>query len=495
MSTTELASEQHVTKPTVQQHRWSPWPARVWPVVRHARAPRRALIGAMCAGVVATFALGDPGIGYLVTASAMVIAVAVVRPKVWTTWKVAGALAVLASSSVAVFRSAEWLVTLSVWSAVLVAGVVLSESWTWRGSLLGALTPAVLPVRTLRWLSLSVRGLDTGRIRPVRIALVVAVTAILTFVFATLFAAADPAFEAIVDAATPQWDLGATLGRAAVFVLVAGGASAASYLTVVRPHFDRVAKPTKSTVSPWEWIVPVSAVVVLFAAFVFVQITALFGGQRYVVMTDGLTNAEYARQGFWQLLAVTALTLMVIAIVIRKASRQSAADRTILRGLLGVLCALALVVVASALHRMSLYEQQYGFTTLRLAVTAVELFLGSVFVMIMATGVSMSGRWLPRAVGAAAVLTVLGLAVANPDAYIARHNIERFESTGKLDIEYLSGLSSDAAPELDRLPEPYRSCVMRTAKASHGWRGWNLADSRAERLPETRPSATCASRP
>ena len=35
----------------------------------------------------------------------------------------------------------------------------------------------------------------------------------------------------------------------------------------------------------------------------------------------------------------------------------------------------------------------------------------------------------------------------NPDAFIARRNIERFTTTGKLDIEYLSSLSDDAIHE------------------------------------------------
>ena len=48
--------------------------------------------------------------------------------------------------------------------------------------------------------------------------------------------------------------------------------------------------------------------------------------------------------------------------------RTTSADRAWVRGSLGLLCALTLVVVASALHRMHLYQQAYGFTVLRLLV-------------------------------------------------------------------------------------------------------------------------------
>ncbi len=53
-----------------------------------------------------------------------------------------------------------------------------------------------------------------------------------------------------------------------------------------------------------------------------------------------------------------------------------AADRLWLRGALGLLCVLTLVVVVSALHRMSLYQQAYGYTRLRLLVDAFEGWLG-----------------------------------------------------------------------------------------------------------------------
>lgn len=60
----------------------------------------------------------------------------------------------------------------------------------------------------------------------------------------------------------------------------------------------------------------------LFLGFVAVQLRVLFGGDRHVLTTDDLTYAEYARQGFWQLLAVTGLTLLVIAVALRKAARR-----------------------------------------------------------------------------------------------------------------------------------------------------------------------------
>ena len=62
--------------------------------------------------------------------------------------------------------------------------------------------------------------------------------------------------------------------------------------------------------------------------------------------------------------------------------------------------------------------------------------------------------------------------LANPDARIAEHNLERYAKTGKLDRTYLEHLSPDAAPalagtRLGRVPPP------------DGLLSWNLGRARA----------------
>ena len=136
----------------------------------------------------------------------------------------------------------------------------------------------------------------------------------------------------------------------------------------------------------------------LFAVFVLVQLTVLFGGAGHVLRTAGLTYAQYARGGFWQLLAVTALTLLVIAIAARRAPKATRADRLLVRVLLGTLAALSLVIVASALYRMQVYADAYGATRLRLVVSTVELWLGLLFVLVGVAVVRLRADWLPRLV-------------------------------------------------------------------------------------------------
>jgi hypothetical protein len=240
-----------------------------------------------------------------------------------------------------------------------------------------------------------------------------------------------------------------------------------------------------------------------------VQLTVLFGGASYVLGPDGPTYAEHARGGFWQLLAVTGLTLLVIGVAAWVAPRRTAVERACLRGLLGALAALTLLIVASALFRMYTYQEAYGFTRLRVLVSTVELWLGLVFVLVLVAGVRLRAGWLPRAVVATGVVAVLALSALNPDRFIAERNLDRwvasersseasdavgFTAGEQLDVSYLAGLSADAAPALVCLPGPARREALAGIRASladapDGWRDANLSRAIARDL--LNGDATC----
>ena len=136
---------------------------------------------------------------------------------------------------------------------------------------------------------------------------------------------------------------------------------------------------------------PVLLVDAVFVAYLIAQATAFFGGHAYLERTTGLTYAEYVHQGFGQLTVATALTLLVVWAAQRRASRASSADRLWLRVSLGALCALTLVVVASALYRMHMYQEAYGFTGLRVLVDVFEAWLGLVVLAVLVAGIRLRG--------------------------------------------------------------------------------------------------------
>lgn len=259
-----------------------------------------------------------------------------------------------------------------------------------------------------------------------------------------------------------------------------------------------------------EWVIPLSMLDGLFGIFVWVQVTVLFADDAYVLGPGGPDYAVNARNGSLQLGLVTCLTLGVVAALIRWVNpgraagavnpRQAAGARslpaTLLRVLGGVLCGLTLVIVASALFRLSLYAGAYGYTPPRLLVFAGETWLGLVFVLLLLAGVRLRGDWLPRAIVASAVAVLIGLAAINPEARMAETHIDRLTRSYPVDPNFLAHLSADAFDQLDQLAEPERSCVLsllvRDLAQPEPWYRWNTARAHARAVLATRPTvATC----
>jgi hypothetical protein len=237
----------------------------------------------------------------------------------------------------------------------------------------------------------------------------------------------------------------------------------------------------------------------VFALFLAAQAAAFFGGNDYVRRTTGLTYADYVHQGFAQLTLATLLMLVVVWAAARTPRRDSVTDRWWLRGALGLLCVLTLVVVASALHRMDLYQDAYGFTRLRLLVDVFEGWLGLVVLGVLVAGLRLQARWVPRAAVLTGAALLIGLAAVNPDAWIAQRNVDRYRETGKIDWAYLADLSADATPTILQLPADLAACVLPDRPPEDdAWTAWNLSRARAaERLsradlPERRDCAADA---
>jgi hypothetical protein len=152
---------------------------------------------------------------------------------------------------------------------------------------------------------------------------------------------------------------------------------------------------------------------------------------------------------------------------------------------------LTLVVLASALRRLGLYEDAYGFTRPRLAAHGLGLWLALVFLLLLAAGSTSHGRWLPRTALVATGGSLLAFALANPDRMIAERNVARWEATGRIDVPYLRSLSADAVPALDRLPPGLRAAALtriRRRVAEHeAWSSANLSRARARESLDMEP--------
>ncbi len=463
------------------------WPDRGIP------GRRGVLLACLAIGVFAglTLPFADPGLAaalVLLAAGVLVLSISRFRRRPFT-W----ACAVLCAgfALMVVLRDADWVVVLGLLASALLVAAALTDARTVFGTFVGAVAWPFAGLRGLPWLGRTLRGFG-GRGNTAAVIRTVALSTLAVLVFGLLFATADAIVGHWLSLVLPDVR-GSLVLRLFVMVAVGGTVLAAAYLALNPPSVDLPGR-RRAVQHRFEWLAPVLLVDAVFVLFLLAQAAAFFGGHDYIQRTTGLTYAEYVHQGFAQLTVATVLTLLVVWAASRKAG-ESSADRWWLRGSLGALCLLTLVVVASALHRMDLYQDAYGFTQLRLLVDVFEAWLGLVVVGVIVAGIGLRGWWLPRMALLTGAGALLALAVANPDAWIAQHNVERYEATGKIDYAYLRSLSLDAAPTLSALPPEEAACALGDPSPERDdWASWNLSRARAVDLlagVDLPPAADC----
>ncbi len=279
------------------------------------------------------------------------------------------------------------------------------------------------------------------------------ITLPIVLIFVALFSSADLVFRGYVDdlfnfqiSSDLFWQIFWLLAVASAFVGLFGLLDSAP-----EDGADKKAalKPIKFGLV--ETSILFGALNVLFLVFIAIQVTYLFGGASNVVHGE-FTYAEYARKGFFELVAVAGLSLLLISVADRLLLRERETHDIRFKVLSGLLAAQVLIIMVSAFKRLNLYEQAYGFTSLRLYSYIFIIWLALVFLVLL---YKIFAGW--RESKFAFTVFVAGLALLasfnllNVDGTVARKNIDRYENTGKLDIRYLDDLSDDAVSQLTRL--------------------------------------------
>lgn len=328
------------------------------------------------------------------------------------------------------------------------------------------------------------------------------------FIFTILFASADLAFEAyfkdILEViALPENIVPRAFVFAIVFVLSAGAlAIATRSVAFMLPKGQTV--PQRYSIGVVESSVVLGLVNVLFLVFVLIQAAYMFGGEANISEL-GYTYAEYARNGFFELIVVAALALLLLW-AFEEMSVRTAKRFKVFQSMSLILVAQVFVVMASSFYRLALYESAYGFTNLRLYSHVFIVWLAVVFVL-FAVKLFNNMKEARFVFGAfiAGVVCIVALNAMNPELFIARRNLALYESTDRLDVPYIAWqLSTDAQPVLfdimnnTDLPKQKRKEAAEELRSQYrrvegigmkqepwSWQDWNWSRSQArERLME-----------
>lgn len=412
-----------------------------------------ALFSALLVGLAADQALrvGAFGLG----ASITLVLGCVVLIRAGAIERLEARLLVAAAATFAVWftvRASPWLLWPDLLAAVSLLG--LAASLTVRGSLLD-LGAAELGARILQ-ATIQVSAGAGFVVRPVfrargRIGTAVPVArglliaAPIAVVIGVLLASADPVFASF-------FNLNIDFGRLLldiVFVIL-GALSIAGLLRLAASEpVDRVDGPSWR-LGATEALVVLAVLDAVFAAFAIAQVLAATGAATDTLRSAGVTYADYARSGFFQLLWVGGITLGILFVFSRISRLSDSRSRLAFMVLAQFAIALTLMIDVVAFRRLSLYEEAYGFTMLRLYSHVFAGWIAVVFVLLAVDflGLWKGRRWFIGAAAATALGVLLSLNFVNPEALVVALNTNHARTTQKLDAAYLSDLSSDATPAL-----------------------------------------------
>ncbi len=277
---------------------------------------------------------------------------------------------------------------------------------------------------------------DRSRLRSVGIGLAIAVPVV--FVLGSLLAAGD----AVFSAALTQIDVFDNAAMTA-FYMALGMTVTTTLMLATSRTWSSPTEPSRQF-GATEASIIAGSVALLYSAFAISQAVATFGGVDPVLETAGLTRAEYARSGFFQLLYAAGLTLAVLLVLDRV--RQPGHDRTF-RSFAVVSSLLTVLVVAVSIDRLLTYVDDFGWTMLRLYTVLFAAWIGLLFVGLAFrfAGLTTLRTWYPVFVAVTGLIWLLGLNILNPEAFVARENLATPEHT---DASYLVQLSPDATPEI-----------------------------------------------
>ncbi len=205
----------------------------------------------------------------------------------------------------------------------------------------------------------------------------------------------------------------------------------------------------KNKYDPLIGITFTSIIGTIYCIFSTIQILGLFMGKLDV--PAGYSYAQYAREGFFQLLFVTSINVILVLVCTGIFENSK-----LLKAILTIISGCTYIMVASSAFRMIMYIKEYQLTFLRIFVLWALLV-----VIMLTTGVliniyNKSFQFFRYTLSVVTILYCI-FSFCKPDYLIANNNLKDIitcaEETGKPvgyygDLDYIIRLNADAAPAI-----------------------------------------------
>ncbi|MBC5736461.1 DUF4153 domain-containing protein [Lawsonibacter faecis] len=330
-----------------------------------------------------------------------------------------------------------------------------------------------------------------GKKRGIYLLLGLGAAVLLLLVTVPMLLSADALFAHLAGGAVDFFSrhMGAWVGRLLAALCLAPFLFGLLY-SVRRPE-PLAEKKERGKLFAFDAIAPVTVLVVMDALYLFfiaVQFAALFGGERYLAVT-GISHAEYARSGFFQLVGVAGLNLTLVMACLQICRREGKGF-TAVRALSTVLVASSFVMLGSAACRMTLYVTEYGLSFKR-ALTYWGMLMLAVFFTAALLKIWKKSFSFFKVLFAAGLAGWLALNFINVDRIVTRYNVSLYQQNqdAVMDLPYLAFQSYDTLDILEELPGDMRVYHYwegtleeliaqrrdRAAADAADWRSWSVS--------------------
>ena len=231
--------------------------------------------------------------------------------------------------------------------------------------------------------------------------------------------------------------------------------------------------------------VALSMISFIYVLFAIIQFRYFFLPENTIASVLGLTSSAYAVRGFGELLMITCLNFIMIALAQRFTKQENAKSQKYLKVLYVLLIVFNFIIMASAHLRMQCYETAYGYTVARFLSHSFMIFL-MILNAIMLVRVFTSKVKVIKLFAAAALAYYCVIVAINPELFVTSQNIQRYRQTEKIDTEYLFWLTdvSEACDFVLEHPEEFSESAKLSAETqlsfydemyNEDWQSFNLA--------------------
>lgn len=228
------------------------------------------------------------------------------------------------------------------------------------------------------------------------------------------------------------------------------------------------------------------SILLVYTLFIVIQFRYLFAG---AILPAGLSYTEYARKGFFELLALTGVNIAIILGVTKLTKQHSGTWYVFSKILCHYLCLVTIILLISSFYRMLLYTQDDGLTRLRFFVLGFLIFeavgLIITFFYIAKPRFNLLSVYFTLALSYYVILNLIPV-----DSIVATNQINRYLKGDCNGISYVLTLSDDAIPPLKSLQkqiddplleEHIGYFIQSESNIPNRWQRFNLSIEKAKR--------------